>query len=1084
MKKLIAIAGLALVNAGAYSVADAQSIHSYPAQAVAPEVQTAAHAGMQRAPLNAERAKGTKIFGASTSNGNRKPVYFNIYTNDCNQIVPLANVKSEADEADDPYNIVTLSAAAAAGNDTYYAFKVRKYSVGYPYPVSFEKVDPRTGQHTVLADLSGWQNRWTPIYSLAYNPKDGKLWGLTYGSHEGDQGGVASTMVGINTQTGLLTGESIDLPSYYFSLAFNYDGTMYGVSWLSDGVNVTGNRLDEFDLMDDAADIVTSKELKVEDRAFKGYYEHGLGFDYSTGDLYWFATNSEGNQYLIRVNPDNATTEKLGPTGFANMAIGPHIVYRTGEARNAPAMVSNPAFTASSTGDLSVTLSWTNPTKTWNRRALTDLAQVYVYRDAMQGEPAAKLDATAGQQMSWQDTGATNGVHTYYIVGVNTAGKKGVPEVIEAFVGKDVPGPVANLSATTTDGKTVDLSWEVPARGDNDGWYDKGSLKYTIIRQPDNKVVAQDLTARSFTDNTLSLAQTYTYEVIASNSEGAGSKAVSAGVLAGASMSIPFTMDFKDAVNAGRFTVIDRNGDNNRFGWDVNNNDSPNYAMKLLLSDYDNDDLLVTPALYVKNGKSYKVEYTVSFGRMTGYSNENHYHHFAITAGDAATAEAQTMQQDIPDYLVSNMYQRSKITGFFTAPHDGDYYVGLNVLTTNEKMQWVYVEDIKIIELSDDDLQAVSIHGPNLISTKDASDYTVKVFNAGKNAVSDYTVKVMASDAEGNDYVLAQTAQVPTIEAKATAEITLSGCNDAVPAGAGVVYGQVEMAGDANTDNDMSPAVAANFVDARVSLITDASSRELNTAIPVYFAEPYSATQTVYTSEVTGFDGMGNITVHGIGIPYSSNRTFDGTKLQVYMGSTVDRFGYGEKEYVWCADNQTKCFEGEVSFKAGDGLMYIEFDTPFVYDGNENLVVSFNCLGHKISNDWPVKFAIYDNKWDLSLYHCMRYRGASAFDPEAPATQYLYSYPYANEIFVAADYEGNSVGSVVAKTALSYDSAAGVLSAAAKMQTVSVYSLQGQLVKRLSPNADSTALKLAPGIYLVTVKTDSGATQMLKIAVK
>lgn len=1083
MKQNLTLASLVLAGCAVYSVASAQSIHTFPGKLQAPEAPAATHKAPLRAPLNQERALGTKIFATSIANGNRTPVYFNIYTGDTNKIYPLANVKSDEEDINDPYRIVSIKSAAQVGNDGYYVFKTRNYSIGPAYPEAFEKVDPKTGKFTVVKDLSDLQSNWTQIYSLAYNPATEELWGLMYGKHQGLDGGVASSMVKIDLTTGDADLSSeIELYNYYYAIAFDYDGTLWGVSWLNDGKVVTGNRLDE---LDEYGEIVSQKELKVDDRAFIGYYQHGLGFDYNTGDLYWFATNNEGSQYVIRVNPDNSTTEKLGPTGFANIAIGPHIAYRTADDRKAPALVQNLAFTASPTGENKVTLTWTNPDKTWNRKALKDLSKVYVYRDNMTSAPVAELDAAAGAAMSWEDTGATQGIHTYYVVGVNAAGKKGIADSIEAFVGRDVPGPVTELKAETFDGKTVNLSWETPAKGDNDGWYDKTSLKYTIVRMPDNVEVAKDITARSFKDAGLALAQTYTYEVTASNADGKGGKAVSEGVLAGNSMAIPFSLSFNEAVDASRFKVIDRNGDGQTMAWDVNNNDSPNHAMKFLLSNFDNDDLLVSPALNLKKGTSYKVEYTVSFGRLTGQGVEDHFHHFAITAGEAATAEAQVTQQDFPNYLVSTMYQRSKVTGYVTSPVDGDYFIGLDVLTSGEKNAWLYVEDINIVELKDTDIQAMSLEAGGVISNKTDNAFKVTVFNAGSKDAADYTVQVMAQDKEGNEYVVATAPSVPVIAPKATETVAFSGYNTAIPTGTDyLLYAQIEMAGDAKPENDATPAKSAIVVSNLPTVVTGAS-REMNTAVPIYFYDKYSATQTVYSPAMTGLNDKGQVNVYGFGIPYNSDRDIAGTKVQVYMSTSSYINGFSSTEKTWLTDGLVKCFEGEIAISRGDGMMYFDFAEPYTYQANENLIITINTIDNTVSGTWPVRFAVFDANWNNAIYHCQRVNGASQLDAEsADISKYAYSYPYANELYLVADAKGNGQEGVdVVTTGAGLRFANGVLHANADMSSVAVYTLQGQLVKRLAPNAASAALKLSAGTYLVSAKTAEG-NKIVKVIVK
>ena len=1068
------------------SAAFAQSIKSVPALEKAPEVPAAVSL-QHRAPLNADRVRGTKIFGTSISNGNRVPAYLNFFTKDTNYTEHVGNVKTAEDEENDPYNIMSIKAASTGGNGEYYAFKTKNYSIGPAYPISFEKIDPKTGKITILKDLSDLQANWTQVYSLAYNPKDGKLYGLIFGTHTGIDGGVASSIVEIDKKTGSMVGTPMELLSYYYAVAFNYDGQLFGISWKAGKPDAEGNRyvignnIDEIDLEDGTT--ITTKELKVEDKPFIGYYQHGLGFDYSTGDLYWFATNIEGYQYLIRINPDNFSTEKLGNTGFANVAIGPHIEYRTAEDRKAPAMPTNLSFTIDPSGENKVTLNWTNPSTTWNRRSLTDLSKVYVYRDNMEGTPVAQLDATAGATMSWTDTEAAQGVHSYYIVGVNAAGKKGVPEKFDAFVGRDVPGPVSNLAVSSADGKTVQVKWDLPTRGDNDGWYDNSALTYKVVRQPDNVVLAESISAKEYKDVDLPLAQTYTYEVYATNAEGQGSKAVSEGILAGNSMSLPFSLDFKSQLNASRFTVIDRNGDNQKFLWDYNSNDAPNYAMKLLLSEYENDDILVTPPLNVRKDKSYKVEYTVSFGRMTGQGVADNYHDFAITAGDAPTDEAQQKVMDIDHYLVPTMYHRGKITGYFTAPYDGDYYVGLEVLSKNIKLGWVYVEDINIIPLADNDIEATSFSGSDLISNKSDNKFEVEVLNVGKAAVKDYSVEVVAEDMEGNAFVIATTKDVPEIKAKATKTVKLSGFNKDIKNGEYMLYAQVKMEGDDNTDNDMTPAKAIRVVSGNASVSTG-SDREFNTNIPVYFNSKYSATQTVYTPEMTGLGKEPNVTVYGIGVPYTADRSLSDIRMQVYLGSSTLRNGYSSSEKVWETEGAVKCYDGIMPFVKGDGIMYFEFDTPFVYNGASNLIVSYNTLSNSAAGSWPVRFAIFDTNWNNQVYHSVRYNGESAFDCENPASQYALSYPFANELYLVTDIATNS-DSVkgITVSALRYNAANGVLTAPTAMSEVSVYTLDGALIKRLAPNADAVRIGLEKGAYLITAKDAAGTPGMILKAI-
>lgn len=150
--------------------------------------------------------------------------------------------------------------------------------------------------------------------------------------------------------------------------------------------------------------------------------------------------------------------------------------------------------------------------------ALTELSGVRVYRD---GNLIHTADGTVAEtaQTYTDNTISEPGYYTYRVQGYNTAGD-GVYKEARIFVGKDKPGKVRNI-ALATNGNTATLSWNSPEKGLNDGWYDKASLRYKVVRQPDGKVVSEATADSTVTDNVSKYAGYY-YQVIPSNAQGTG----------------------------------------------------------------------------------------------------------------------------------------------------------------------------------------------------------------------------------------------------------------------------------------------------------------------------------------------------------------------------------------------------------------------------------------------------------------------------------------------------------------------------------------------------------------------------------
>ena len=136
-------------------------------------------------------------------------------------------------------------------------------------------------------------------------------------------------------------------------------------------------------------------------------------------------------------------------------------------------------------------------------------------------EPIATItDAQPGKPMQYVDNlGDVKGaIHHYTAYATNSVGN-GAEVRTSLFIGHDIPSPVTDLQFVSPDKQNVILSWEHPTEGKMGGYVDMESLTYTVVRHPDEKVIATGLKTTTARDFITKLAR-YSYTVTAVNADG------------------------------------------------------------------------------------------------------------------------------------------------------------------------------------------------------------------------------------------------------------------------------------------------------------------------------------------------------------------------------------------------------------------------------------------------------------------------------------------------------------------------------------------------------------------------------------
>ena len=251
---------------------------------------------------------------------------------------------------------------------------------------------------------------------------------------------------------------------------------------------------------------------------------------------------------------------------------------------------------------LSAQLSWTTPSVSYLDAKLSALTGTKVYRNDQL--VYTSTETTQGKSVAWTDRPSTDGYYIYKVVPYNAAGD-GVYKEFAAYVGEDLPGAPQNVTLTTHGGN-AEITWVAPAEGKHGGSFDNASVKYNVVRMPDNKVVVEGTTSLRATD-AVSVKKGYSYVVTAVNKKGVGASATSKTMSFGPEDSVPFTSPLTTQDDFDRWVTADKNNDGNTWTFY-----KPTQTTTYDRCDQNADDWLYTPALKFEKCKTYQVRYTYS----------------------------------------------------------------------------------------------------------------------------------------------------------------------------------------------------------------------------------------------------------------------------------------------------------------------------------------------------------------------------------------------------------------------------------------------------------------------------------------
>lgn len=244
----------------------------------------------------------------------------------------------------------------------------------------------------------------------------------------------------------------------------------------------------------------------------------------------------------------------------------------------------------------------------------------------------------------------------------------------------------------------------------------------------------------------------------------------------------------------------------------------------------------------------------------------------------------------------------------------------------------VCIDDVEIVGqpiVYDNDLAAQVITGAAIANAGNSEPFDITVKNVGGLVQNSYTVKLKYSD--GTE--LASLDVTTPLNPEDTVVHTLIwNIPSTQPAGEVSVYAEVEITGDENPGNNVTYNHYMQLFPPGILQVMVGNGTELNVRCPIGFNYLNSLTETLYFPDELGNQvGM----INAISYFYNFAEAVTNREVTVWMGETLQT----NLTDGWIPSTQlTQVFNGTLTFPEGEQQIDINLDSPFMYNGN-NLVV-------------------------------------------------------------------------------------------------------------------------------------------------
>ena len=724
------------------------------------------------------------------------------------------------------------------------------------------------------------------------------------------------------------------------------------------------------------------------------YNTQSAAFDLTTDRLYWAAcTQTTQGLYEVDVNTG-------GTTLIANFENGEEwgglYVAPPAASDGAPAAVANLAVTYDPATTANATVSFTLPTTTFAGEPLTSTVEYVI---TFNGDEVDMGEAQAGERVT---TTVYNNVIGDATIGVRCSNAEGKSPNVRTtlYLGHDAPAAVENLTLQATAEGNV-ISWERPTRSIHGGYCDFDEVTYRVVRQPEGRVIANRLTATTFTDKVDPIVLSeFSYDVIPFAGALQGETRRTEKLLVGDAFEVPYSESFDLDSNFGLFTVCDVNGDGASWIRQTDGTAQSYYSMTQAM-----DDWLITPPIHLTTAQLYR--FAISAKVMNGFPER-----LEVYIGRDRTPEAMT-QCILPaaDYHNASYETFESRFGIDT---DGDWYIGFHCITPAEgyrmNIDWITLDadlltsapaapaDFAVVPGAKGALEATitltapttAIDGTELTELKQVKVYRahklVKSFSAPKpgevlsftesnlpNGMAAYTAEALNASGPGLEaaaqaFVGTDTPDVPT-------DVTLT-MVDEVPT--------ISWTAPTKGANGgyIDPEALTYYVQRGTDDLLVAQSVSGLSATDKYFSMPAEQTEIfyyVYASSVTALgDGApSNVVVVGPSYSLPFRESFAGGYLDHSLWGIIDEpntgtwgmVNVGTMPMCDASDGDNGLLEFQAAFPLDESFLYsgkidiagasaleLHFDY-FYYPQQQDLIEVYICTD---GNNWtPIEYIDY-----------------------------------------------------------------------------------------------------------------------------
>jgi len=739
-------------------------------------------------------------------------------------------------------------------------------------------VDTETGNYTLIGATG------IAITGLAYDAVTGIMYASSY---DGTQSHLYTVSLSDGASTAI---GQVGTDILVIGIAADAEGNLYGI-------DIVNDELLSISPADGTSTVIGALGIDIS-------YAQDIAFDRDNDILYGTLFSDDDGGQLFTINTETGSTSLLG-TFVAELA-GFGIPYSLSEDA-APSAVADINVAVGTEGALEATVSWTNPSLTFDGSTLTDLTLITIERN---GSVVTTIDnPVIGAEESFVDNTITEaGLYTYKVYATNSVGE-GPSTNFTAYIGEDVPSAPANVTLTAN-GNNGALTWDAPTEGLNGGYMSGTDLTYSVVRLPDMVLVAENITENTFEDTTVPEIGNYQYAVTASNLIGEGGTAYSNAVLLGADGYLLYEGFEENWPPLGWANS----------GWELSSFGAPNNGDEFAYSNLAGSTLN-TPEIAIPAEGVFELSF---FFRVDSESYPQNFNvNISVDGGAFENVLSYTG-------LISAVYQEIKL-GL-------DNYAGQSIVIQFEGLSgaggwdWgILVDDVSIYEVYENDLAVISVTGNTAPSEGLETTYTITVGNFGYASQDTYTVKLMK---EGDIELGSAAGTALAFEETATFDIAWTPTITDI--GSTYVYAVVELATDEATGNNQSANlnVTVQSSDIVVSTIGTGTNYPAE-RMPFDFYYKNSISQSLYFADEIGVGGGVLKT-----ISYTNNFETDlpGKDVQIWIGETeLESLADGWVDPA----SLTLIYDGPLDFPIGENSIFIELDEPYIYGGGILVVYSY-----------------------------------------------------------------------------------------------------------------------------------------------